>query len=253
MLGGKKIIVFGGGGLLGATLVKRCLELEAFVIAVDNNYSGMERRLKELEVDICGARLECVALDVNNEKEVECFFQALSGVSGAVNCTYPRNKAYGAKFEDVSLSDFNENVALHLGSSFLFVQQCAKLYFCNKTPLSVVTISSIYGCVSPDFSIYEGTNMTMPVEYAAVKSAVLHLNKYAASYVGESGFRVNSVSPGGISDGQPGPFLEKYKSRSLGKGMLDVADVLGSIAFLLSDHSKYMNGQNLVVDDGFSI
>lgn len=253
MFKGKKIIVFGGGGLLGANVVKRCLELDAFVIAADNNYSGMASRLRILGVDCDGSRLECLELDANSGKDVDSFFQGLSDVSGAVNCTYPRNSAYGAKYEDVSLADFNENVSLHLGSSFLFVQQCAKLYLSNKTPLSVVTISSIYGCIAPDFSIYKGTQMTMPVEYAAVKSAVLHLNRYAAAYIGESGFRVNSVSPGGISDGQPAPFLEKYKCRTLGQGMLDVADVLGAILFLLSDHSNYMNGQNLVIDDGFCL
>ena len=95
--------------------------------------------------------------------------------------------------------------------------------------------------------------MTMPVEYAAIKSALLHLNRYVTSYVKNSDFRVNSVSPGGILDGQPEPFLASYSQHTLGKGMLDKEDLCGAIRFLLSDEARYINGQNLVVDDGFSL
>ncbi len=98
----------------------------------------------------------------------------------------------------MSLDSFNENIALHLGSAFIFTQQCAK-YFKNKnTPFTLVNISSIYGVIAPKFEIYNGTPMTMPVEYAAIKSAILHLNKYVVTYVNDSRFRINSVSPGGI-------------------------------------------------------
>ena len=95
--------------------------------------------------------------------------------------------------------------------------------------------------------------MTMPVEYAAIKSALIHLSKYAAAYVADSRFRVNLVSPGGITDKQPDSFLQAYKAKTLGKGMLDATDVTGAITFLLSDHARYTNGQNIVVDDGFTL
>jgi NAD(P)-dependent dehydrogenase (short-subunit alcohol dehydrogenase family) len=153
----------------------------------------------------------------------------------------------------VSLEDFNENLSLHLGSSFLFMQQCAAYFVRNKTPFSLVNVSSIYGVVAPKFDIYANTSMTMPVEYAAIKSAIIHLNKYIVNYVADSRFRINSVSPGGIFDCQPEPFLQAYKKHTLGKGMLDIKDVIGTILFLLSEQSQYMNGQNLVVDDGFSL
>ena len=68
-----------------------------------------------------------------------------------------------------------------------------------------------------------------------------------------SDFRINSVSPGGIFDNQPEIFLSEYKKHTLGKGMLNVDDVSGAISFLLSEHSRYINGQNIVVDDGFSL
>jgi NAD(P)-dependent dehydrogenase (short-subunit alcohol dehydrogenase family) len=95
--------------------------------------------------------------------------------------------------------------------------------------------------------------MTMPVEYAAIKSAIQHWSKYAAAYVNDSRFRINCVSPGGIFDHQPDAFLEAYKSNTHGAGMLDVEEVVGSVLFLLSEQSRYVTGQNIVVDDGFSL
>ncbi|WP_240357280.1 SDR family oxidoreductase [Pseudomonas hygromyciniae] len=157
------------------------------------------------------------------------------------------------RFFSVELEDFNENVSLHLGASFLFMQQCAAYFQKERTLFSLVNISSVYGLMAPRFEVYDDTPMTMPVEYAAIKSAVLQLSKYLTSYVSDSQFRSNCVSPGGIFDNQPEVFVEKYRKYCLGKGMLDIVDVMGSIIFLLSDESRYLNGQNLVVDDGFSL
>jgi NAD(P)-dependent dehydrogenase (short-subunit alcohol dehydrogenase family) len=95
--------------------------------------------------------------------------------------------------------------------------------------------------------------MTMPVEYAVIKSGVLQLTKYLARYLSGDNIRVNAISPGGIADGQAQPFMEAYRSYCLGKGMLDAGDVSGALLFLLSDLSQFVNGQNLVVDDGFSL
>ncbi|WP_447890181.1 oxidoreductase [Pseudomonas hormoni] len=253
MLKNKTILVVGAGGLLGTRLVSTLVDQGARVIAADvDRHTMMER----LEKSLAGNWLDKVTgieLDLNDSTKVKSFFSTVTGLDGAVNCAYPRNKKYGAKFFDVELEDFNENVSLHLGASFLFMQQCAVYFQRERKPFSLVNISSIYGVIAPKFDIYKNTPMTMPVEYAAIKSALLQLSKYLTSYVSDSLFRSNSVSPGGIFDNQPTPFLEEYKKHCLGKGMLDIDDVTGSIVFLLSDNSKYLNGQNLVVDDGFSL
>ena len=93
----------------------------------------------------------------------------------------------------------------------------------------------------------------MPVEYAAIKSAVIHLTKYMAKYLKGSHIRVNSISPGGILDKQPEAFLEAYKKLCTDKGMLDPADITDALLFLISDLASYVNGHNLVVDDGFGV
>lgn len=249
----KNILIAGAGGLLGSHLVVKLIEQGASVIAADIDIDTTKELLSDLGIDSNIEAIEFIKLDISSEESVKSLFLNNLKIDGAVNCTYPRNKTYGAHFFDVALDSFNENLSLHLGSAFIFSQQCAAYYLKHKTPFSLVNISSIYGVVAPDFTVYENTSMTMPVEYAAIKSALLHLNKYIVKYVNESDFRINAVSPGGIFDHQPEEFLEAYKKETHGKGMLSVKSTLGAILFFLSNHSEYTVGQNIIVDDGFTL
>lgn len=254
LLQGKTIFIAGAAGLLGSELVKQCLLQGAKVIAADIHVEALRNKLAELTVEVeMNPALQLAQLDITDEASVKAFFDQVEHLDGAVNTTYPRNTSYGAHFFDVSLANFNENLSLHLGSSFLFIQQCAAYFMAHKTPFSLINISSIYGAMAPKFDVYEGTKMTMPVEYAAIKSALVHLSKYATAYVKDSLFRVNCVSPGGIFDHQPETFLDAYKKNTHGEGMLTVEKVTGSIIFLLSDQSLHVTGQNIIVDDGFSL
>tara|TARA_R110002126_G_scaffold288768_2_gene442906 strand:- start:67127 stop:67879 length:753 start_codon:yes stop_codon:yes gene_type:complete len=250
VLDGRVILVVGAGGLLGTAVVKALLAAGATVAATDINQDGMTRRLGDIAER---KNVSLHTLDISDKTKLAAFLDAHPNLDGAVNTSYPRNKNYGAHFFDVSLDDFNENLGMHLGAHFLFMQACAARFVSAPHPFSLVNISSIYGEVTPKFDIYHNTPMTMPVEYAAIKSALVHLSKYTAAYVADSRFRVNCVSPGGLLDGQPAAFLEAYKKHTFGAGMLSEQDILGAILFLLSGHSAYINGQNIIVDDGFSI
>ena len=94
--------------------------------------------------------------------------------------------------------------------------------------------------------------MTNSLEYAMIKSSIIHLTKFLAKWF-RGKVRVNCISPGGILDSQPSPFLEAYKKQCLSKGMLNPSDISGTLLFLLSDSSKFINGQNIIVDDGFCL
>jgi len=195
-------------------------------------------------------------LDITDKTSVAKLIETLhrrhGRIDAVVNNAYPRNRNYGRKFEDVTYEDFCENLGLHLGGYFLIAQQFSA-YFRKQGRGNIINMASIYGAMAPRFEVYAGTPMTMPVEYAAIKSSIINLTKYMAKYLKGTGIRVNAISPGGILDAQPDAFLERYKVNCLSKGMLEVKDLNGTLLYLLSDMAAYVNGQNIIVDDGFSL
>jgi NAD(P)-dependent dehydrogenase (short-subunit alcohol dehydrogenase family) len=253
LLQDKTVLIFGGTGLIGRSLVAACLEQGATVIAAARKPDPAA--FADLPED-WRKRLELRPADVNEPVDVDALFpppsSATERIDAVVNCAYPRSAGYGAKFEDVKYEDFCDNVTMHLGSAFLVCQMAAR-YFTATGGGNIVNVSSIYGFMTPRFEIYEGTEMTKEVEYIVAKSAIIHLTRYLAKYLKGRDIRVNCVSPGGVSNGEPNRFVERYDNHCLNKGMLDGADVVGTVLFLLSDHSRYVNGQNIVVDDGFSL
>src|SRR5690606_26431891 len=123
----KTIAVVGAGGLIGSRLVSMLLEDKANVLAVDFS----KDRLSDLSrLDNKEGKLECMAADITSLKSIDQIFltadKIFGGLDGAVNTAYPKNKNYGREFFQVTYEDFCENLALHLGGYFLFMQQCAK-------------------------------------------------------------------------------------------------------------------------------
>jgi NAD(P)-dependent dehydrogenase (short-subunit alcohol dehydrogenase family) len=118
---------------------------------------------------------------------------------------------------------------------------------------SVVSFGSTYGVQAPDFSVYDGTEMTSPVEYAAIKGGVRNLTRYMASYLGRDGVRVNTVSPGGVFDDQHPTFVAEYERRTPLGRMARPEDFVGPVVFLLSDAAAYVTGHDLRVDGGWTI
>jgi NAD(P)-dependent dehydrogenase (short-subunit alcohol dehydrogenase family) len=252
-IAGKTVVVLGAAGRIGWTIAGAVLEAGAQVLALDTNADG----LNELQA-ASGNRLHHAVVDMTDRASIEKALadadQRFGGVDGAVNTAYPRNARYGRHFFDVEYADFCENTGLHLGGYFLFMQACARYALARQRAFSLVNMSSIYGSMAPRFEIYEGTTMTMPVEYAGIKAGLEHMTRYVNAYMKGQGasFRANCVSPGGILADQDERFLARYAEHCVGKGMLDSEDVTGAILFLLSDAARHVVGQNLVVDDGFS-
>ncbi|EGV27984.1 flagellin modification protein A [Thiorhodococcus drewsii AZ1] len=118
---------------------------------------------------------------------------------------------------------------------------------------NLIHVSSIQGITAPKFEHYVGTSMVSPIEYSAIKAGLIAVTRYLAKYCKGNNIRVNCISPGGILDNQPESFLEKYRESCNDKGMLDAEDVVGALLFLLSDHTQYLTGQNIIIDDGWSL
>lgn len=256
MLKNKIVVITGGAGLIGQEFVRAVVQQHGLAVIADINEEVGLQLLQSLRLDIDSANIDFIKLDITSVESVKDMIETLHAkygrIDALVNNAYPRNKSYGRHFFDVQYEDFCENLNLNLGGYFLASQKLAQ-YFQKQGHGNIVNIASIYGVIPPKFEVYENTSMTMPVEYAAIKSAIIHLTKYMAKYFKGMNIRVNTLSPGGIFDNQPKAFLEAYREKSINKGMLDKSDIRGSLVYLLSDMSTYVNGQNIIVDDGFSL
>lgn len=254
MLSKKAIVVTGGAGLLGRRFCIAVAKHGGLAIVADLNLAAAEQVAEE--INATGGRAEGAILDITDADSLTALIASLHArhgrIDAVVNNAYPRNKNWGRKLEDVAYADFCQNVSLHLGGYFLAAQQFA-LYFRAHGGGNIVNMASIYGTMAPRLEIYAETPMTMPVEYAAIKSAIIQITRYFAQYFKTDGVRCNALSPGGILDQQPEVFLNKYNSHCGEKGMLEAQDIVGTLVYLLSDASRYMTGQNLIVDDGFSL
>lgn len=255
MLKDKIVIITGGAGLLGRAFVRAVATHGGVAIVADRDLEAATRIAGEIATIAPGC-VEAALLDITDPQSVRALIATLQErhghIDAVVNSAYPRNHNYGRTLDDVTYEDFCENVNSHLGGYFLVAQQCG-LYFRSRGGGHIINIASIYGTMPPRFEIYDDTPMTMPVEYAAIKSAIIQLTRYFAQYFKKDRIRVNSISPGGLLDRQPEAFLHAYNAHCSVKGMLDPLDITGTLLFLLSDASTYITGQNLIVDDGFTL
>ena len=252
-LNNKLVVITGGAGLIGQGFVRGIAEQGGIAVVADVNIDAARKVADELGE---AGQVEAVYLDITSKNSINDLISGLlqrhGKIDAVVNNAYPRNKNYGRKLEEVTYADFCENVNLHLGGYFLVAQQFCKAFKAQGHG-NLINMSSIYGSMAPRFEVYDGTPMTMPVEYAAIKSAVIQLTRYFAAYFKGTGIRVICLSPGGIFAEQPSSFVSAYNSQCASKGMLAPDDVVGALMFLLSDQSSYVTGQNVVVDDGFSL
>jgi len=256
MLSRKVVVITGGAGLIGQEFVKAVVENNGTAVIADiNSTIGLEVK-DRLQNELNSESVDFVKLDITSKESLKALIKNLDEkyltIDALVNNAYPRNNQYGRHFFDVEYDDFTENLGLHLGGYFVTSQQFLK-FFKEQGHGNIINISSIYGVVAPKFEIYENTEMSTPVEYAAIKAGLIHLTKYMAKYCKGLNIRVNTLSAGGIFDDQPEAFLMSYERECLNKGMLDKSDLRGTLTYLLSDMSKYVNGQNIIVDDGFTL
>jgi len=251
-LAGKTAVVTGGAGLVGTAVCEGLAKYSATVIVADVAAERGREVADELDGD---ARF--VEVNTNDEDSVVSMIDAVLSEHGRidvlVNCSYPRNENYGQPYDEMTIEDWRENVDLHLNSYFLTAYAVSRVMTEQASGGSIINFGSTYGAQAPDFSVYEGTDMTSPVEYSAIKGAVLNLTRYLASYLGAEGIRVNAISPGGVFDEQDPVFVKQYEKRTPLKRMAEPSDFKGPVVFLSSDASAYVTGHNLRVDGGWTI
>lgn len=238
----KVIIVTGGNGLLGRSIVSETANQGGICINVDINHET-NNDLSTLHCDITSTQSVDDAINTIIEK--------YGRIDGLINNAYPRTNDWGNKFEDINYISWQNNIDWQLNSYFYFTQAVSK-FMREKRSGSIINMASIYGVVGPDFTVYDGTNMTMPAAYSVIKGGIVNFSRYLASYLGPYNIRVNTVSPGGIFDNQNAVFVENYVKKVPMRRMGLPDDISPSIVFLLSEDSRYITGQNLIIDGGWT-
>jgi NAD(P)-dependent dehydrogenase (short-subunit alcohol dehydrogenase family) len=237
----KVIIVTGGSGLLGKEIIK---DLEANGALVFNADINVETNIEKHTLNIDITSEESIV------KGIEFVDINCGKIDGLVNNAYPRTKDWGTKFEDITYESWQKNVDMQMNTTFLFIQKIISKLL--KTKGSIVNMASIYGVIGNDFTIYENTSINTAAPYSAIKGGIINLSRYLASYYGREGVRVNCVSPGGIFDNQHKTFVANYEKKVPMGRMGKPDDIAPVVSFLLSNEAKYITGQNLIVDGGWT-
>jgi NAD(P)-dependent dehydrogenase (short-subunit alcohol dehydrogenase family) len=256
-LKGKCALVTGAVGGIGQEIAMTIAELGGNLILVDlpgSNYDLLKRKLQEnSEVNI-----DCVDCNLESEKSrIELIDQVLAQntkldilINNAAFVGDSNLDGWTDEFSKQTIETWNRAIAVNLTAPFHLSQGFTPLLKKSGNG-SIINIASIYGINAPDYSLYDGTNMGNPAGYSASKGGLIQLTRWLSSTVAPD-IRVNSISPGGVLRNQPKQFVKRYAQRTpLGRMAIE-EDFKGTIAYLASNLSMYVTGQNILVDGGWT-
>lgn len=246
------VLITGAAGQIGSAIALGIISQGGKVIFVDLNEATLEKITSRLPEESHLAMVADACVPEGADRCIAAGTEKFGQIDAAIHSAYPRSAGWGARFENIQQKHLNEDLSGHLGGAILFSQRVLE-FFKKQGHGNLIHISSIMGVVTPKFENYAGTKMTSPLEYTAIKAALIAITKYLAKYYKGNNIRVNCISPGGILYQQPESFLEKYRSCCNDKGILDAEDLVGTALYLLSERSRFITGQNIVVDDGWSL
>lgn len=250
-------VLTGGGGILGRAMTLR-LSQDGWHVAVVDRDAELARSATELSAAPGAARAYvCDIADKTALAELHSQIRAEMGEVEALICNAAtKSDSFFTPFENFPLEDWNYVLSVNLTAPMLCAQEFGPS-MAKRRQGAIVNTLSIYGIVAPDQRIYEGSQyeghaINTPAIYSASKAGLWGLTKYLASYWGGSGVRVNAVTPGGVFSGQNDTFVEKYSARTMMGRMGEAHEIADAVAFLVSNNSSYVTGQNLVVDGGLT-
>jgi NAD(P)-dependent dehydrogenase (short-subunit alcohol dehydrogenase family) len=264
-LDGKVVVVTGATGLLGRKHVEAIAAYGGTPVILDL----LQNRVEELAGEINGrysVNASGFIVDITDELEIEknCarLIEKYGKIDGLVN-----NAANNPKVEESSEKNFsrlenfplnvwNQDVAVGLTGAFL----CAKHYGTsisnNPDGGVILNISSDLGLIAPDQRLYQRQGLpedqqpVKPVTYSVVKTGLIGLTRYLATYWAEKNVRCNAMCPGGVANGQPEDFLQKVSFRIPMNRLSKADEYQGTLIWMLSDASSYLNGSIVAVDGG---
>ena len=261
-------IITGGSGLLGESHCEAIAEIGGTPIVWDIEESSgsslVEKINEKFNVDAVFQKVDitCENNVTKALKTLERSFRTINGLinNAAINPSFIENSNKFSRLENYSLESWNKEISVGLTGAFICSKHVGPIIAQNGLSETkvIVNISSDLGLIGPDQRIYKKDGLPVdaqpvkPVTYSVIKHGIIGLTKYLATYWSKQGVRVNSLSPGGVYDGQEDEFVEKLSNLiPLGR-MAKKNEYKGAIKFLCSKDSSYMTGANLVIDGGRS-
>ncbi len=267
-LTGRVAVITGGAGLLGYHHGAILAAAGAHVVLLDLAGANPSLRADQLQLAHGPACLGLSA-DITSEHSLEEARDQILAQFGRVDILI-NNAANNPKVEDQKpgqpwsrlehfpLATWNADIAVGLTGAFL----CSRIFGAEMVKRNsgvILNVASDLGVIAPDQRLYrkeglpEDQQPVKPVTYSVVKTALIGLTRYLSTYWTAHNIRVNAISPGGVSNGQPDEFTARLHQLIPMARMAERDEYQGAILFLCSDASSYMTGQNLIVDGGRSV
>ena len=257
------VIVTGGLGQLGTQYSIALHNKGAKVVLIDYN-SDFNIEISQLS-EINDSNFMFISSDVTDKKSLENALDKITNIWGfpyglinnaALDSPPNSDSSENGPFETYPVGSFEKIMDVNVKGVFL----CSQIFGHEMTKNekgSIINICSTYGILSPDQRIYdyrsqESESFYKPVAYSVSKSALLNMTRYLATYWAQDGVRVNTLTLGGVFNGQDERFIENYTAKIPLARMANENEYNGAVIFLMSDASSYMTGSNIVIDGGFS-
>ena len=267
-ISGSTAIITGGAGFLGKKHAEALLDFGANCILADINANLLDQAVGELSMrEDRKKRITAVLVDITCPESVNALLAQSIKQFGSVDILI-NNAAKNPKYENISdntdlslrfetypLETWNDDIAVGLTGAFLCSRTIGE-HMAEKRKGVILNISSDLGVIAPDQRLYRKDNLTedkqptKPVSYSVVKSGLIGLTKYLATYWADKGVRANALIPGGVYAGQDEVFLKRISSLIPMGRMADADEYKAAVVFLCSGASSYMTGNVLIIDGG---
>lgn len=249
---GKTAVITGGAGVIGKEVSRALSQAGANLLITDVRLEKAGVLCQELKS--AGYKAQFAKLDITDLARLKEVIKDLSEEFGSpdiwINTAYPRTPDWATIVEDISHESWRANVDMQLNSYALISKYVGEM-MCARGGV-ILNFASIYGLVGPDFGVYDGTGMTMPMAYAAIKGGIVSVSRYLASYFGKYNVRINAICPGGVYDNQDEIFVQNYSKRTPLNRMARPDEIASVALFLSSDAASYVTGATVMVDGGWT-
>lgn len=268
-LTGRVAIITGGAGLLGRKHAEAIAEAGGIPVIADLKPSAAEETARMIRekypVDSRG-----LAVDITRRDSIEALLQGVLAhyqrvdilINNAANNPKVEDKKPGqeewSRFENFPIEAWQADLMVGLTGAFLCSQVIGSVMAAGHGGV-ILNIASDLAVIAPDQRIYrkpglpEEAQPVKPVTYSVVKSGLIGLTRYLATYWASQNVRVNALSPGGVYNGQPDEFVQKLTALIPMGRMAHVDEYKGAVLFLVSDASSYMTGGNLIIEGGRTV